>query len=478
MKNLIDKIESFSSTEWDAFLGNPEKAISASALPSATATVISWACEEAGSPILVFGGNIYIYNGKYYSRGELRSLMYETLKKLSHPWALINDSEFVKKVEKNLQLASSTHRNGVEMNPRGINFEDGTLLISRMKTEFVEHSHQRVFTYCLPFKYNGIRVKSDVWTPFIEQIIPEKQYREYTLASLANSIAGDPMYAQRMLLLMGVGASGKSTLIEAVTAAIGKNNVCNIDDLKNLTKDDSRYRIDLANNILCVCGDASGNIGNKDVLKQIVSKEELSGRRLYKEVEYFTPRASLIVASNEIGFTHVLSDSGISRRLDIIEFRNPIEESKRDPHIGRKLEAPNEMREMILDMVGCLVDMQNQHDGKMVRPERLVNTLEKLKKEGDSFLSFIESAGLETVSEEGVNTIWIKQKPLADMFNHYRQENRNGTISTSKVKQKARDHGAVEKGAGGNGDKYLFKIVDSKLYDALHTTTIYDSSKS
>ena len=477
MKILTDKIESFSSMEWDAYLGNPEKAISASALPSAVATVISWACEEVGMPILVFGGNIYIYNGKYYSRGELRALMFESLKKLSHPWALINDSEFVKKVEKNLQLASSTHRNGVNMNPRGINFEDGTLLITRHKTEFVEHSHQRVFTYCLPFKYHGIRVKSDVWQPFIEQIIPEQQYREYTLASLANSIAGDPMYAQRMLLLMGVGASGKSTLIEAVTAAIGKNNVCNIDDLKNLTKDDSRYRIDLANNILCVCGDASGNIGNKDVLKQIVSKEELSGRRLYKEVEYFTPRASLIVASNEIGFTHVLSDSGISRRLDIIEFRNPIAEDKRDPHIGRKLEQENEQREMILDMVDALVKMQNEHDGKMVRPERLVNTLEKLKKEGDTFLSFLEHAGLETCPEAGPSCIWLKQKQLADMFNDYRQDNRNGSISTNKVKQKARDHGAVEKSAGGNGDKYLFKVVDQKSFDALHHRTIFDSTK-
>jgi len=277
-----------------------------------------------------------------------------------------------------------------------------------------------------------------------------------------------------MLLLMGVGASGKSTLIEAVTAAIGKNNVCNIDDLKNLTKDDSRYRIDLANNILCVCGDASGNIGNKDVLKQIVSKEELSGRRLYKEVEYFTPRASLIVASNEIGFTHVLSDSGISRRLDIIEFRNPIAEDKRDPHIGRKLEGENEQREMILDMVDALVKMQNEHDGKMVRPERLVNTLEKLKKEGDTFLSFLEHAGLETCPEAGPSCIWLKQKQLADMFNDYRQDNRNGSISTNKVKQKARDHGAVEK-SHGNGDKYLFKVVDQKAFDDLHHRTIFDS---
>jgi phage/plasmid-associated DNA primase len=150
-----------------------------------------------------------------------------------------------------------------------------------------------------------------------------------------------------------------------------------VDDLRNLTKDDSRYRIDLAKNILCICGDASGNIGNKDVLKQIISKEEISGRRLYKEIEYFYPRASLLVASNEIGFTHALGDSGISRRIDIIQFNNPVAEKDRDPFIGEKLAAPLEQREMILDMVDCMIEMQNTH-GKMVRPDALAQALTDL----------------------------------------------------------------------------------------------------
>ena len=476
MKTIIDKIEQFNELDWEHFFGEPDKKITQAAAPSSVATLIVWAAEEAGYPCLTFGGNIYLYNGKNYEKGSLRDLVYTGLKRIGFPLAFVNDSEFIKKVEKNIQVASKSHQDSIEMNPRGLNFLDGSLMITRKGTEFIPHSPKRVFTYALPFMYKGERKASKVWTKFIEQIIPEQEYRTYTLASLANALAGDPLYAQRMLLLMGVGASGKSTLIDAVSAAIGKGNVCNVDDLKNVTKDDSRFRIDLANHILCVCGDASGNIGNKDVLKQIISKEELAGRRLYKEVEYFTPRASLIVASNEIGFTHTLSDSGISRRLDIIEFREAIAEADRDPHIGEKLGAPNEMREMILDMVSALITMQNENDGKMVRPSQLTATLDKLRKEGDSFLSWLHEAGLQPIGEQGVGTIWLLQKEMRDMFNQYRLDNGNGTISTGKAKQKARDHGCLEEKGRMNQEKYCFKVVDSEAYDAMYHKVIYDST--
>lgn len=477
MQEIKEKIEQFSEMEWEVHFGDPEKKITQALAPACTATIIVWAAEEAGLPCLTFGGNIYLYNGSHYGRESLSEIIYCALQRLSLPLALVNDSEFLKRVEKNIQVASTRHRNNIEMNPRGINFKDGCLMISRKDVKFLPHSPNRVFTYALPFNYNGERTKSEVWTPFIEQIIPDEEYRSYTMASLANALAGDPMYAQRMLLLMGVGASGKSTLIDAICATIGTDNVCNVDDLKNVTKDDSRFRIDLANNILCICGDASGNIGNKDVLKQIISKEELAGRRLYKEVEYFTPRASLIVASNEIGFTHTLSDSGIARRLDIIEFRESIPEEKRDPHIGRKLERENEQREMILDLIDALMAMQNEHDGKMVRPARLVAMLEKMKKEGDTFLSFLYESGMEPAGEPGVKTVWLQQREMANMFNRYRQDNRHGTISTNKVRQKARDHGSLEEKGRSNQWKYLFKVFDSKAFDEMRTTVIFDSTK-
>ena len=287
--------------------------------------------------------------------------------------------------------------------------------------------------------------------------------RRYVLSSFINAIAGDPMHAQRMLLLMGVGASGKSTLIDAVVAAIGKQNACRVDDLRNLTKDESRYRIDLANHILCICGDASGNLGNKDVLKQIVSKEEISGRRLYKEVEYFVPRASLIVASNEIGFTHALGDSGISRRIDIIQFNNPVEERNRDPFIGLKLASPNEQREMVLDMVACLIEMQNNH-GRMVRPDSLAQALDDLRYDGDTFLSFLGSAGVEIIKkgQEDEHSKWVHQSNLFGAYNYFCGLNGNKLGTMRTLKGKCKSHGVFQESAGKRQHKFLFKVSNEK----------------
>ena len=466
MKKIIDKIGTVDERVWEQLIGEPEKAIPAKAQPAAVGAIINWASKEVQAPIILIGQEVHIWNGKNYERGAVYDVIDATLRVLKLPVALAIDSDFIRNVEKALSVASDRYAMGLDMSPKGINFQDGVLYMTQTSVEFVEgHDHTKVFTYCLPFNYMGDRKKSKVWRKFIEQIVPDRELRRYILASFANSIACDPMRAQRMLLLMGVGASGKSTLIDAVVATIGSQNACRVDDLRNLTKDDSRYRIDLAKNILCICGDASGNIGNKDVLKQIISKEEISGRRLYKEIEYFYPRASLLVASNEIGFTHALGDSGISRRIDIIQFNNPVAEKDRDPFIGEKLAAPLEQREMILDMVDCMIEMQNTH-GKMVRPDALAQALTDLMYDGDSFLAFMGWCGIEADGEgpEDTNTEWLHQSALRDAYNRFSGEYGNAPLGMKGLKGKCRVQGAAMRSASGRSHNFKFKVVDNELF--------------
>lgn len=472
MKEVIAKIESMDDDSRNRLVG--EGRIAVKAMPSSVATVINWAANECGTPIMIIGQVVHAWCGTHYESTRMYDVMEKTLLRLGCPVSLAVDPDFVRQVEKSLSVCVDRYGTNVIENPRGLNFKDGRLMISRESIEFLEgHDPDTVFTYCLPFNYHGPREESVVWAKFINQIIPDDELRNYTLTSFINAIACDPMNAQRMLLLMGVGASGKSTLIDAVVAAIGKKNACRVDDLRNLTKDESRYRIDLANHILCICGDASGNLGNKDVLKQIVSKEEISGRRLYKEVEYFVPRASLLVASNEIGFTHALGDSGISRRIDIIQFKNPVQEQDRDPFIGEKLALPNEQREMVMDMIDSLIQMQKEH-GKMVRPEKLSRVLDDLRYDGDAFLSFLGHAGLEVSEAEDsdIDQEWIHQSSLFSAYNYYCSTNGNKTGSMRSLKGKCETHGVIRETAGKRQHKMLFNVVDRGAYHvAFYMTT-------
>jgi phage/plasmid-associated DNA primase len=466
MKEVIAKVQSLPDDVRNRLVG--ENKIAVKAMPSSVATVINWAANSVGTPLRIIGQVVHAWCGTHYESTRMYDVTEATLNVLGCPISLSVDPDFIRQVEKSLNACVDRYGTNIIENPRGLNFQDGMLFITREDVRFEPtHSPDVVFTYCLPFKYHGERQESQVWSKFIHQIIPDDEMRRYTLTSFINAIAGDPMNAQRMLLLMGVGASGKSTLIDAVVNAIGKKNACRVDDLRNLTKDESRYRIDLANHILCICGDASGNLGNKDVLKQIVSKEEISGRRLYKEVEYFVPRASLLVASNEIGFTHALGDSGISRRIDIIQFKNPVSEEDRDPFIGEKLAYDNEQREMVMDMIDCLIDMQQKH-GKMVRPEKLSKVLDDMRFDGDSFLSFLGASGLEIASSEDsgkeVKQEWIHQASLFSAYNYYCGMNGNQTGSMRSLKGKCETHGVIRESAGKRQHRMLFDVMDEKAY--------------
>ena len=471
MEKVIANIKSMSDSVRKHLVGE-DKRVPQKAMPSSLAAVINWAANEAKTPVLMLGQVVHLFNGRYYEAGKMYDIMETALARLELPISYAIDPDVLRATEKSLSACIDRYGVDLEMNPRGLNFVDGRLMISQDTLEFIEgHDHRSVFTYCLPFNYKGERDQSTVWSRFINQIISNDEMKRYVLASFINSIAGDPMHAQRMLLLMGVGASGKSTLIDAVVATIGKQNACRVDDLRNLTKDESRYRIDLANHILCICGDASGNLGNKDVLKQIVSKEEISGRRLYKEVEYFVPRASLIVASNEIGFTHALGDSGISRRIDIIQFNHPVEEKDRDPFIGKKLAYPNEQREMVMDMIDCLIEMQTKF-GRMVRPDSLAQALDDLRYDGDTFLSFLGSAGVEIIkSDTETDSEWVHQSNLFSAYNYFCGMNGNKLGTMRTLKGKCKSHGVAQESAGKRQHKFLFKVINKKDYKTTFNNT-------
>jgi len=443
MDKVIEQIDTMSD-ETRVHLVGEDKRIPQKAMPSSLAAVINWAANEASTPVLMLGQVVHLFNGRYYEAGKMYEIMEAALRRLALPISLAVDPDVLRATEKSLSVCLDRYGSDLNMNPRGLNFMDGRLMISQSQIEFIEgHDHRSVFTYCLPFNYYGDREESLVWAKFINQIIPNEEMRRYVLASFINAIAGDPMHAQRMLLLMGVGASGKSTLIDAVVATIGKQNACRVDDLRNLTKDE--------NHILCICGDASGNLGNKDVLKQIVSKEEISGRRLYREVEYFVPRASLVVASR------------ISRRIDIVQFNNPVDEKNRDPFIGKKLAAPKEQREMVMDMIDCLLEMQNNF-GRMVRPDSLAQALDDLRYDGDTFLS--------KAKEEGPDSLWIHQSDLFSAFNYFCGMNGNKLGTMRTLKGKCKSHGVVQESAGKRQHKFLFKLVNEKYYKSTFVNVI------
>ena len=428
------------------------------AIPSLSKTI--------GHPLLDMGGVTSIWCGTHYepiSDAQRKQVIraFANGAKLLKPSILTSD--FNREFERSFS-ASAVPSNvfGYGGPLLGINFEDGVLCVNGEKEDFRRgHRPEDLTTYCIPAKWKEARTH-DKWESFMVEAIPDEESRQYVLAMFANAIAGDPFNVQKIMLLIGAAGAGKSTMIEAIAGCIGYQNVMRTDNLAQITKDDSRHRMKLAHATLCVSADASEKIGDKDALKMIVSKEPIIARKLYAEPIEIKPRASLVVASNEMGLSYVLSDPGIARRFDIINFKKAKSWAKRDINLHHKL-ATEEARGGIGISLGlALLSEAKKNQGKIDRPKALEQELERLRIEGDPFMSWMVASGL-SVDEQDHNTSVLHQDDLHSSFNSYCAQHGYNIWSIRRFKARLRALNLPEEGRQGGKHCYAFYVKDLNL---------------
>lgn len=444
---------------------DPDKcsAKSAAAMLGIAIPSLSQAC---GTPVLDIGGLTSIWCGTHYE-----PISDAQKSKVVKAFALgagllkpsILTSDFTREFERSFSSSAKPDAVfGYGCGVRGINFIDGVLTIKGSEEAFRPgHKPEDLTTYCIPAEWKEGK-RSSVWDGFMVEAIPDESSRQYVLAMFANAIAGDPFNAQKILLLIGAAGAGKSTMIEAIAGCIGFQNVMRTDNLAQITKDDSRHRMKLAHATLCVSADASEKIGDKDALKMIVSKEPIIARKLYSEPVEIRPRASLVVASNEMGLSYVLSDPGVARRFDIVNFRTAKDLKKRDIKLHEKLATETARGGIGISLGQALLAEAKRGNGKLERPEVIEKELQRLKVEGDPFLSWMENTGLSTDPDHH-NTVVAHQDDLHDSFKTYCANHGYNTWSIRRFKGRLRALNLNENGCHGGKHSYTFYVKDLKL---------------
>lgn len=419
-----------------------------------------------GHPLLELGGMTSIWCGTHYepiTDAQRKQIIraFANGAKLLKPSILTSD--FNREFERSFS-ASAVPRNvfGYGGPLLGINFMDGVLCVKGEKEVFLSgHRPEDLSTYCIPAKWKEAQ-KHDKWESFMVEAIPDDESRQYVLAMFANAIAGDPFNVQKIMLLIGAAGAGKSTMIEAIAGCIGYQNVMRTDNLQQITKDDSRHRMKLAHATLCISADASEKIGDKDALKMIVSKEPIIARKLYAEPIEIRPRASLVVASNEMGLSYVLSDPGIARRFDIINFKQAKSWSERDINLHHKLSTDSARGGIGISLGMALLAEAKKNKGKIDRPKAIEEELNRLRIEGDPFMSWMVAVGLSTESEDH-NTAALHQDDLHSSFTSYCAQHGYNTWSIRRFKGRLRALNLPEEGRQGGKHCYTFFVKDLNL---------------
>lgn len=287
-----------------------------------------------------------------------------------------------------------------------INLNNGTFEISRDK-QFLRNFRKSDFlTYQLPFNYDK-QATAPKFKKFLDEVLPELELQDILAEYLGYIfVKNSVLKLEKVLLLFGTGANGKSVLFDVIMALLGRENVTN-HSLHSLTVDNSKSRINLLDKLLNYSSEINGKL-ESNTFKQMVSGEPLEVPILYKQSIIATDYARLMFNCNELP-KEVENTNAFFRRFIILPFRVAIEPKKQDKELSQRI-IESELSGVfnwVLDGLSRLLKNKDFTHSSIVKNEVL-----QYQKESDSVMMFLE--------DENYQKSVTDDRPLKDVYAEYK----------------------------------------------------------
>jgi putative DNA primase/helicase len=214
-----------------------------------------------------------------------------------------------------------------------INYLNGTLEITPTDRIFREFRQEDFLRHQLPFEYDP-KATAPMWQKFLNEVLPD-QDKQKVLAEYFGYIFIKPsvLKLEKMLILYGTGANGKSVVFEVFNAILG-NMISNY-SLQRLTDGSGYYRAKIGNMLANYASEINGKL-ETDIFKQMASGEPIEARLPYGDPFILTEYAKLIFNCNELP-KDVEHTNAYFRRFLIILFNVTIPEDKQDKQLPQKI---------------------------------------------------------------------------------------------------------------------------------------------
>lgn len=224
-----------------------------------------------------------------------------------------------------------------DVDPLVINCPNGILDLNT--GVFSDHTSEAMLSKVTRGSYDP-KAGRGTWTTFLEQIFDGNEgLIRYVQKAIGYSLTGDTS-EQCIFILLGEGANGKTTFMEAVNHALG-------DYATNTSPEtilSSKYKSEKGDDIASLMGSrlvATSETGigrelDESKLKLISGGDKVSCRKLYKEYFTYTPTWKLWMLTNH----KPLYDGGslaLSRRIRLIPFTVTIPPERQDKALLDKL---------------------------------------------------------------------------------------------------------------------------------------------
>lgn len=332
-------------------------------------------------------GFIYIYNGSYWNELDKEQFQYflgnvglkmgvEKFKGKIHTFK----EDLFKQFMADAYLPTpATNRNNVL-----INLQNGTFEITPKKQSLREFRQEDFITHQLPFEYDP-EAKAPLFQKYLDEVLPDPD-KQKVLAEYAGYIftKTNVLKLEKMLILYGTGANGKSVFFEIINALLGFENVSNY-SLQTLTDDKGYHRAKIANKLVNYASEINGKL-EADIFKQIASGEPIDARLPYCEPFIIYDYAKLIFNCNELP-KDVEHTNAFFRRFLIVGFDVTIAESKQDKELSKKI-VNNELSGVFNWILHGLERILSQKN--FSKCEAVDNARANYEKQSDSVKMYIE----------------------------------------------------------------------------------------
>lgn len=195
-----------------------------------------------------------------------------------------------------------------------LNFLNGTLELDT--GTFREHRYEDYCSMQMSYPYIP-DATAPRFAKFLEQITLEDPKRQELLQEIAGYVLLPDCRYEKLFVFTGEGGNGKSIFTKVLTSLYGSENVTNIPP-NRLTE--AFDRIHLRNSILNIAGEIKADVsGAEEVIKQLVSMEQIQACYKGKDNITFKSRAKLIFCCNG-QLKSSDTSAGLERRLSILNF--------------------------------------------------------------------------------------------------------------------------------------------------------------
>lgn len=352
---------------------------------------------------------VYVFNGAYWEaveKEELQTFLGKAAERMGVD--RFDARHYMFKGQLVQQFHAEAHLPTPEPNADVVlvNLRNGTFEIGTKEQRLRPASPRDFLTYQLPFDYDP-EATAPTFQAYLDKVQPDRDRQRILAESVAYLfVTPGTLKLEKVPLLYGTGANGKSVFFDVVNALLGGGANVSSFTLQQLTDESGYFRAKIANKLVNYASEINGKM-DAAIFKALASGEPVSARLPYGEPFTVTRYAKLMFNCNELP-REVEQTDAFFRRFLLVPFDVTIPDAEQDKGLSGKIigKELSGVFNWVLDGLHRLLRQERFTDSRAVR-----DALEQYRRRSDSVLGYLEDQALKPSATEN--------KPLKDLFASY-----------------------------------------------------------